>query len=449
MAKAKTVSLTEGNIRKQILNFAWPVMISRVFDELYNITNSMIVGNYVSLKALSAVSACTWICNIFNYTFYGLGMGTGILVAKYYGAKDKVNLKKTLDTAIVFAIVGGIGSTILSETFMPFLMRICNISADLYDYAHSYLRIYLLGNTAVLTYQVCFFVLRSFGDTKHQLYFSITSSLVNITLGMIFVRVFNMNVVGTALATLISQITMDVLTLRLMMNYDAVNIDLKNLDFSFDLVGQICALGIPASIQNMLIAISSMMVQSYTNTFSNEVIAGIGVAEKVVNWGQMGSLAFSSAAMAIVAQNVGAGKYERVREAIKECLIISSIFTVCAIVVLFLSAPYIIARFNQNELVIMYGTQMVRYAVFSMVFINLSHVYNAACRAAGNVRFPMYIAIFSQVFCKFMFVYIGLKINYDVHVLYLGTAFGYTMAGILATLYFYKSTWTLENGLRV
>ena len=199
----------------------------------------------------------------------------------------------------------------------------------------------------------------------------------------------------------------------------------------------------------MLIAISSMMVQSDTNTFSNEVIAGIGVAEKVVNWGQMGSLAFSSAAMAIVAQNVGAGKYDRVKEAIKECLIISNIFTICSIVVLYFSAPYLISRFNQNELVIMYGTQMVRYAIFSMVFINLSHVYNAACRAAGNVRFPMYIAIFSQVFCKFIFVYIGLKIYYDVHVLYLGSAFGYTMAGILATLYFYRSTWTLENGLRV
>ena len=95
MAKNKAISLTEGNIDRLILAFSWPVFVSMIFQELYNVTNSMIVGNYVSLKALSAVSACTWICNIFNYTFFGLGMGTGILVARYYGAKDQQNLKKT------------------------------------------------------------------------------------------------------------------------------------------------------------------------------------------------------------------------------------------------------------------------------------------------------------------------------------------------------------------
>ena len=103
MAKTKAVSMTEGNIIRLILSFSLPVFISMLFQELYNVTNSLIVGNYVSLTALSAVSACTWICNIFNFTFYGLGMGTGILVGRYYGAKDHVQLKKTLDSALVFA----------------------------------------------------------------------------------------------------------------------------------------------------------------------------------------------------------------------------------------------------------------------------------------------------------------------------------------------------------
>ena len=413
------ITLTEGDLRKQILQFAWPIFISNIFNEFYNITNSLIVGNYVSLRALSAVSACVWICNIFNYTFYGLGMGTGILVARYFGAKDRENLKKVLDTALVFALVGGILSTILSESFLPFLMRICNISADLYDLSASYLRVYFLGNTAVLTYQVCFFILRNFGDTKHQLYFSIISSLVNITLGMILVRVFHLSVVGTALATLASQLTMDFLTLRL-----------------------------PASIQNMLIAVSSMMIQSHVNTFPNEVIAGIGVAEKIVNWGQMGSLAISSAAMALVAQNMGAKNYERVKLAIKECLLLSSIFTLILMTIIFINASWLVHRFNSNQLVIGYGTDMIRYAIFAMFFVNFSHIYNASCRAAGNVKYPMFIAIFCQCICKYLFVHIGLMINHDVHVLYLGTAFGYTLAGIIASLYFHNSKWTLENGLR-
>ena len=442
------VVLTEGNIRKQILSFAWPIFISNIFNEFYNITNSLIVGNYVSLKALSAVSACVWICNIFNYTFYGLGMGTGILVAKYYGAKNRESLKRVLDSALVFAFVGGIASTILSEAFLPQLMRFCNISADLYDLSASYLRVYFLGNTAVLMYQVGFFVLRNFGDTKHQLYFSIISSIVNISLGVLLVRVFNLNVVGTATATIISQLAMVIMTWRLLFNYDEVDINPKNIDFSFEVVGEICSLGIPASIQNLLIAISSLMIQSYVNTFPNEVIAGIGVAEKIANWGQMGSLAISSAAMALVAQNSGAKNYDRVKLAIKECLIISSIFTVILVTVIFVSAPLLVSRFNRNELVIMYGSEMIRYSIFSMIFVNFSHIYNASCRAAGNVKYPMFIAVFCQCICKYLFVHFGLMINHEVRVLYLGTAFGFTLAGIIASIYFHKSNWTLENGLR-
>ncbi|MBQ6126951.1 MAG: MATE family efflux transporter, partial [Erysipelotrichaceae bacterium] len=206
---AKSVLLTEGNIRKQILAFSWPVFLSIIFSELYNITNSMIVGNYVSLEALSAVSACTWICNIFNYTFYGLGMGAGILIARYYGAGDMKNLKRSLDTSVAFALVGGVALTVLSEMFLPFLMKLCNIGPDLYANALSYLRVYLIGNTAVLTSQMCFFILKSFGDTKHQFYYSVISSIINIILRLIFVRVFHMNVIGTALATIISQYATD------------------------------------------------------------------------------------------------------------------------------------------------------------------------------------------------------------------------------------------------
>ena len=448
MAKTKTTSLTEGDIRKQIFNFGWPVFVSSVFNELYNVTNSLIVGNYVSLKALSAVSACAWICNIFSHAFYGVGMGTGIIVARYYGAKDEKNLTKTLDSAIIFAVVFGLGSTILSELFLPTLMRWCNISPDLFDLAESYLRIYMLGHTAVLTYQVCMFILRSFGDTKHQLYYSIISSLVNLFLGMILVRVFNLSVIGTAIATLVAQIVLDVLALRLMMNYDVVNIDLKNLDFSFDIVKQICSLGIPASLQNMLIALSSMMVQSYVNTFSNEVIAGIGVAEKIINWSMMPTHSFSSATVSLVAQNLGAKKYDRVQESIKQCLTLSTICNLFAMSVIWLLAPWLVGRFNSSSAVIGYGTDMIRIAIFGAFFLNLSHICNAACRAAGNVKVPMMIAVFSQVLCKYFFVFIGLKLYYDVHVLYLGSAFGYTMAGILAYLYFFKGKWSLENGLR-
>ena len=170
--------------------------------------------------------------------------------------------------------------------------------------------------------------------------------------------------------------------------------------------------------------------------------------EKIASWGQLISVAVSSATMSLVAQNLGARKLDRVQESIKGCVLVSSCGTIISIVLIFLLAPFLVARFNQNSDVIFYGTQMIRYSIFAMFFINLSHIYNAACRAAGNVKIPMVVAIFSQVICKYLFVAIGDYLYHDVHVLYLGTAFGYMLAGILATLYFYTSRWTRKHGLR-
>ena len=435
-------------VARQILSFSWPVFISMIFTELYNITNSLIVGNYVSLKALSAVSACTWITNIFNYSFYGLGMGAGILIARYYGAKDHKKLKQALDSAIVFAFAGGIILTLCSETLLPLIMKISNIGPDIYADALRYLRVYLLGNTAVLTYQMCFFILRSFGDTRHQLYYSIVSSIANMLFGLLFVRVFHLDVIGTAMATIISQFIMDVLALRLMFRHDDFDFSFKDIDFSFKVVGEICALGIPAGFQNMLIALSSMMVQSHINTFKNEVIAGIGVAEKIIGWGQLPSVSISSATMALVAQNIGAENYEKVRAVIKESLKLSLVASVVLVGLIVAFAPLLVSRFNSDPGVRYYGTRMIYFSFYGPIIIVFSHIYNAACRAAGNVRIPMYIAIFSQVICKYAFVHFGLKLIYDVHILYMGTAIGYSMAGLLASLYFLRSRWTLEHGLR-
>lgn len=447
--EAQINEVTRGDLKKIIIDLAWPVFLASIFQELYNITNSIIVGNFVSLKALSAVSACGWICNIFNYAFYGLGMGTGILVAKYFGARDKEKLDLTLDTSILFGLIGGVIITIVSELCLPGLMNLCNISADLYADAYSYLRIYMLSATAFLTYQMCFYIMRSLGDTKHPLYFLIISCFTNMTLGVIFVRVFHLDVMGTALATLIAQILVDILSLRLLLNFsEEFKLDYKHLSFSFDTVKEICRLGIPAGIQNMLIALSSMMIQSYVNLFPNEVIAGVGVAEKVAAWGQMGSIALANACMIIVSQNIGANKHKRVQEAMKKLVLYSTIFTAVSVVLLIVFANPLVSLFNDSELVRGYGSTMIRCMAFSYMFLNLSHIYNAACRGAGNVKYPMYIAVFSQVIVKFLFVYVGLKIVFSEWIIYFGSATGYSLAGILAYLYFRFSKYTKEAKLR-
>ena len=424
------------------------MLLASVFQELYNVTNSLIVGNFIDVHALSVVSAGSWICNIFSYMYYGLGMGAGILIANYAGSGDRKHLKESLDTSLVFAVGGGILLTVLAELFLPSLMHLINIGPDLFDDSLAYLRVYLIGNTAVLTYQMCFFIMRSFGDSRHPLYFLIVSSVINLILGVTFVRVLHLSVVGTALATIIAQYTVDVLSLRLLFSLDGMQFDPKSIAFSWEKVRRICSLGIPAGIQNMLIAISGVLVQSYVNTFPNEVISGIGVAERICNWGQHPSMAMGTACMTLVGQNLGARRYDRAQEVVKRTLLFGLLGTSLYVVVIMLFAPQIVGFFTADELVRANGTEMVRDAMFSYILLTCCHVYNAACRAAGNVAMPMLISVFGQCMMKYIFVRVGLSFVYDVHILYLGGAIGYSVAGILATLYFNLTPWSKKAGLR-
>lgn len=449
MKKSKTLKLTEGNIQKQIIAFMWPILLSSLFQQFYNITNSMIVGNYISKTALSAVSATNAICNIFNFLFYGIGTGAGIVIATQFGAGDDAKIKKSIDTSILFSLVGGLILTVLSEFSLDFLLEITNVNAELFPMAKSYLHIYFLGNTAVFMYQMCFFVFRSLGDSEHPLYFLILSSTINLILGVIFVRICNLSVMGTALATIIAQTVVDILCLRLLFKLDEnIKFSFKNITFDARTAYEFCALGIPAGIQNMMIAISSMMVQSYINAFPNEIIAGIGVAERVAVFAQSPMSAISTVTVNMVSQNMGAKKYERAQEAIHKSIAMSNIVTFICCLIMFITAPFWVSLFNKDPLVIESGSEMIRIMIFSFIPLGWSHVYHGAIRGSGNVKVPMIIAVMTQCVSRFLFVYFGLKIHYDVRILYASSAVGFTLAGIFASLYFKKSAWTKQVGLR-
>ncbi len=449
MDRKKRLDLTQGVIWKQLLIFVWPVFISQIFQRMYDITNQLIVGNFVSRDALSAVSSVSSITQIFSMFFSGISLGAGIVVARFYGAKKTERIKSVIETSLMFTLVGGLLSTVAIELLLPLLLKAINVNASLYDTAQLYLRVYVLGNAAVFTYNMCFHILRSIGDTTHPLYYLMLSSVVNITLGILFVRVFHLSVVGTALATIIAQFLVDILCIRLMLNNETLNVSLKNARFDWPIFREICKIGIPAGIQNMLFSVSHILIQAYINMFDNAAIAGIGVAEKVSGWTQIPLSSINTINTAYIGQNYGAGKYDRVQQEIKVAVFITTLVTVFTATIVFINAPFFVGMFNKDADVIRYGSDMVRYVVYSYIGIGISHIYNGACRATGNVRVPLIIAVFSQAIVKYAVVAIWLSISFDVRAIYVSTAAGSICAGILAALYFHTSSWTKENRLRV
>ena len=447
--RKKELDLTEGTVGERIMHFIWPVLLASVFQQFYSLTNQLIVGNYVSKEALSAVSACSNVTNIFTFFFGGIGLGSGIVVSHAYGAKKQDKLKEAIDTSLLMSFFGGIMLTILSEATIKLIMGLININETLYPIAYDYMRVYMIGNMAVFMYNMCFYIFRSVGDSKHPLYYLILSSVFNLVLGVIFVRVFNMNVIGTALATIISQFIVDILCVRLMVVNPVLNVNLKELKMNWKLVWEICRLGIPAGIQNTLIAMAGVTVQAYTNLFSNEIIAGVGVGQRVTGYAQIPLHAFTTVTTSYVGQNYGAGKYDRVREGMKYCLRLSNIVSLTLSRLCFIFAKELVGMFNKDPEIIRYGVEMVRYTVFSTIFIGWSHIYNGVCRGAGNVRFPLIIAVVTQVIIRYVYVVVAFKIRFNVVDIYVANCIGYFFAGIVAFLYFRFSSWTLENHLRV
>lgn len=449
MAKDNKINLTEGVIWKQLLLFVWPITVANIFQQLYNITNSMIVGNFIDTKALSAVSSTQSITQLASFFFYGVATAAGILVSHYYGAGNKEKVKLTIETALMASLIVGFRFTVFGELFTPFLLRISNVNPDIYKDAEAYLRVLVLENVPVLLYNVSFFIMRSFGDSKHPLYYLIFSCTVNIILGILFVRVFHLGVIGTALATVVSQLIVDYFALSSLLKLDSeIRLDYRHIRLDPQTALRMAQLGIPAAVQNMLLAFSNMVVQSYVNLFPNEAIAGIGVANKVSSWVQIPMQSISTIGTNFVGQNLGAQKYDRVKKGIKLCNIIATIITIVTSSLVFIFAEFFISMFDKNPEVIRYGAAMTRWTVFSFIPLTWSHIYNGCCRGAGNVKIPMVIAVMTQCVAKYVFVKIGMADSLNINIIYMSSALAFTLAGITATRYFYLSSWTKEARLR-
>jgi len=448
MKNRGNTSLIEGNILEGILNMAWPILLANLFQEVYNITNSMIVGNYVSTIALGAVSATGPILNILNYIFHGFATGTGIVVARLYGANNKEDLRKSVGTIVVFAAMTGLLFTLIMEVFTPLLLNINNIQSDIYASCATYLRVYSLGSAAVLMYTMLFYLLRAIGDSRHPLYYLIASCLLNIVLGMFFTLVLHMEIAGVALATILSELVVDVLCLRLLFRMEEFRIDFKTLRFDWSVCRQIVSIGIPAAVQNMLIAVSLMFLQQYINRYPVEAIAGIGVGNRVANWSQIPLQALSTSITTFVGQNIGADRFERVKDGVKQTVFIGTAVTAGMVAMIFILAKPLVSLFDRNPEVIRYGSEMTRYMVLSYIPLAWSHLYNASLRGAGNIRVPLIIAVLTQCIFRYLFVLVAYRFTDSILVIYLSGALCFTLAGCAAYAYYNYGEWTKENRMR-
>lgn len=382
-------TMIEGNPFKLILAFALPMLIGNVLQQLYNMVDSIVVGNYVGKIALAAVGTGFPIIFLMASLFIGIGIGATILISQYIGAGDIDNVRKTSQTIYTAMILSAIPISIIGIIFCEPILLLINTPADVMPMAKQYMVIIFAGMTGSFGYNINAGILQGFGDSKSSLLFLAIATVINIVLDLLFVVVFHWDVPGVAIATIIAQTFSWIFGIIYMKKkYDVLNFQITKFYFDKEIFKKILKLGLPTGIQQALFSVGIMSLQSLVNSYGSDFMAGFNAANKIDTFAFMPIQSFANAVTTFTGQNIGAGRLDRVHQGTVAAIVMSLIICVLALIIIPLG-PFILQMFNSDPAVIDAG--MIYLSNVMPLFILLSIVFtlNAVIRGAGESIIPM------------------------------------------------------------
>jgi len=378
--------LTQGPITKKILLFALPTIAGNLFQQLYNVVDSLIVGNFAreGTACLAAVNASFPVMMFFSSLFMGVSMGANIIVSQYKGAKDHENLEKAMTTTFTLSMLTGIVITILGLLFTRPLLELLGTPDEILDKSATYLRIVFIGTCGNIVYNGMNGLIRGLGDAKKPMYALIIAAIMNIILDAIFVIIFHWDVAGVAWATIISHFASGLLLLwwQSKGTYGA-KINFRNLKPDKRMSGLIVRLGLPAAIQNAAFASGMLVTQGFANRFGTNYIAANAIIMKVDGFAMMPMMGLQAAITTYVGQNIGAGDVKRTNQGIRSTVFMAIGFSIILGFILYFCGKYLMAAFNVNERALEMGVRGLRFLCFFYVFMAVQNVLGGALRGAG------------------------------------------------------------------
>ena len=403
----RDVDMTQGSIPKLLLQFSLPLLAGNLFQQLYNMVDTWVVGNYVSNVAYSAVGTMGPILNMLIGLFSGFASGAGVVISQYYGAKMMDKVRQAVHTALILTLVMGVVMTAFGLFMVPYALKMIKMPEEAMADATVYLTILFSGVLAVMVYNMGAGILRAVGDSRRPFYFLVVSAFTNIVLDLLLVLRFNMGVAGVAWATIISQIISAILVmLTLMTNESVVQVKLRWLRIDWPILKKILKLGLPAGIQLAVTSFSNIFVQSYINYFGTDCMSGWTTYAKVDQLMLLPMQSISLAATTFVGQNLGKGNSQRARAGVRTAMRMSLLITAVILVPLMLFSPQITAFFNNKPEVIEYGTMLLRLLSPFYLLCCFNQIYASALRGAGNTRAPMILMLSSFVLFRQVYLFV-------------------------------------------
>ncbi|HDZ41795.1 MAG TPA: MATE family efflux transporter [Bacteroidetes bacterium] len=388
--------MTTGKEGRQILQFALPMLAGSLFQQFYNIVDSIIVGNFIGKEALAAVGASFPVIFVLISMIIGLGAGITVVISQYFGAKDYASVRKAIDTMYIGMFFASIVVTIVGLIFSEEIFVLLNLPEEVMPMALEYLNIYLLGIVAFFIFNGTSAILRGMGDSKTPLYFLILSTLTNVGLDLLFVVVFNMGVKGVALATVIAQSGALVTAIIYLNHYHKIiDIKLRGLVFDRKIFNQSIRIGLPTGFQHSFVALGSMAIMGVVNTFGTNVIAAFSVAARLDAIATIPAMIMSQALATFVGQNLGANKSHRVKTGLLSTILLTGIVTIATTAIIISFGDLFMDAFTNDPDVIEIGSDYLTivslfYIVFAFMF-----TFNGVMRGAGDTVIPMIFTLIS------------------------------------------------------
>ena len=442
----RSYSLTEGSIWKSILLFAMPILLGNLFQQFYNTFDSWVVGRFLGETALAAVSSSSHLIFLLVGFFNGKSMGAGLVIARFFGARNQEALGKAIHTTVALGLSAGLLLTVLGVGFTPAILRWMDTPADVLPESISYFRWYFCGAIFVVMYNISQGILHALGDSRHPLYYLMFSTAANVVLDLLFVGYFRLGVGAAAIATTISQGISAVLCcihlLHLKEDYRLVPARIR---FDLPSLKEIVRIGLPSGIQNSMISIANVVVQASINGFGSAAVAGCGTYSKLEGFAFLPVICFSQSLATFVGQNLGAKQYGRVKKGLRFSLVCCLVMAELIGITAYLLAPQLIRIFNSTPEVVEFGTRHMRTICLFYFLMSFSHCMAGMFRGAGRASVPMMTMLVCWCVIRITYITLALPFRNELTTVSWAYPITWTLSSIVFILCYKFLRWLPEE----
>ncbi|MGA3012688.1 MAG: MATE family efflux transporter [Bacteroidales bacterium] len=432
--------LSTGNEGKLILKFAIPMLIGNVFQQLYSVIDSIVVGKFVGKNALAAVGTSGPVIFLLISFMIGITMGFTIVISQYFGAKDLTKVQKAIGTMYIFLFFISILMSVVGILISGFIFRVIKLDPQIIPTAQVFLNIFFTGLVFLFGYNGTSAILRGLGDSKTPLYFLVGSVVMNIGLDLIFVLVFHWGVPGVAYATVFSEALAFITQIVYLNKYHkVVKFSFRGLKFDYPIFIKSLRIGLPTGFQQTFVAMGMVALYWVVDKFGINANAAFSVAGRIDNFAAMPAMSFAIALSTFVGQNIGANKPERVKTGLRATFLMSSAVTLSISALILIFARGLMRVFTNDEAVIELGrSYLVVIGIFYILFSTM-FIYTGVLRGAGDTLVPMFISLFSLWIVRIPVAYLLSGIPaIGVHGIWWSIPIGW-LFGLIVYYFYYRS----------